>query len=615
MESGEDPKTGGKYEVGNNSGERGVYSQFPSESRISAILQHCLDGFNPVTPLICTVAPRSTLYRDVKDLITNGWLESDGKDGYRTTVVGAAELRILKGMAPRGLVAFYSPLALVPTPQHRAAVELTIASVIARRFEVRYDRHPTIVLAGETLRWKTSAAIFLCYMLELDPAKHIINLAAESGKSLWLRKSSTGEIAYERELLKAPLLVLDEYQASQPDVRRLVSIFIDGRKKVSVENEIVNVEPVAFITLNPRDGDSLEEQLGLNTAQLRRCIPCNLAAIKVPDLALKGEEPITAAQAMGPLLLRKPNADCSPYKEVVYELLKDCLNARGRELVDLDMLLMLSTAMTAYFPAEEAILLVLFDALLLFETVGWTVPNWMHELSSSSFSDGRQVPSTHVSKDQDRDEIYGSTWSEAFKLLDDETNDASALVTKLHLHPAAAEKIAKRYHELMAQKLLRLEHDLKERELVRRATELEVPSQTEQRLEDIWRRLEWRNITEEQAGKEKDCFHNKGGYCRTFSYKEEPIDLKTRFGAEIEFKRIRSTWHFKASSNICGPCPRYESQSLYWRFQSLENWIGNLLDDGLLTYKCKCGASGLVAMHIKCTKCYKDSWWGWVPKA
>ena len=31
-------------------------------------------------------------------------------------------------------------------------------------------------------------------------------------------------------------------------------------------------------------------------------------------------------------------------------------------------------------------------------------------------------------------------------------------------------------------------------------------------------------------------------------------------------------------------------------------------------FKCDCGASGLVALHIKCTKCGKETWWGWFPK-
>jgi len=31
-------------------------------------------------------------------------------------------------------------------------------------------------------------------------------------------------------------------------------------------------------------------------------------------------------------------------------------------------------------------------------------------------------------------------------------------------------------------------------------------------------------------------------------------------------------------------------------------------------FKCDCGASGFVALRIKCTTCDKETWWGWFPK-
>ena len=31
-------------------------------------------------------------------------------------------------------------------------------------------------------------------------------------------------------------------------------------------------------------------------------------------------------------------------------------------------------------------------------------------------------------------------------------------------------------------------------------------------------------------------------------------------------------------------------------------------------FKCGCGASGFVALRIQCTKCGRETWWGWFPK-
>jgi len=31
-------------------------------------------------------------------------------------------------------------------------------------------------------------------------------------------------------------------------------------------------------------------------------------------------------------------------------------------------------------------------------------------------------------------------------------------------------------------------------------------------------------------------------------------------------------------------------------------------------FECGCGASGFVALHIQCTKCGRETWWGWFPR-
>ena len=205
------------------------------------ILEHCRDEFRVMTPLISKIAPKTTLYRSKDQLLGNGLLERDGKDRYKTTGAGILKLEALRGSSIPTLSTLYPPLELVPTPQHRALVELGLAAVIARKYELRADRHPTLVLAGPTLTWKTSCAMFLCHMIGLDPLKQIVNLAAESGKSLWLRKASTGQITYKRELLDTELVVFDEFQAADPQTKRLLGIFIDGRKTISFENEELTI--------------------------------------------------------------------------------------------------------------------------------------------------------------------------------------------------------------------------------------------------------------------------------------------------------------------------------------------------------------------------------------
>ena len=66
-------------------------------------------------------------------------------------------------------------------------------------------------------------------------------------------------------------------------------------------------------------------------------------------------------------------------------------------------------------------------------------------------------------------------------------------------------------------------------------------------------------------------------------------------------------------------------QQLESRVEVLETIVAELYDmenrlDGTPAlglkqrFKCDCGASGFVALHIQCTKCGKETWWGWFPK-
>jgi hypothetical protein len=69
---------------------------------------------------------------------------------------------------------FCPSLQYVPTKVHRAIAELIFAAIIARRDEIRKDHHTTFIMVGDTLKWKTWTAKFLCAVLGLDQVKTII---------------------------------------------------------------------------------------------------------------------------------------------------------------------------------------------------------------------------------------------------------------------------------------------------------------------------------------------------------------------------------------------------------------------------------------------------------
>jgi hypothetical protein len=203
-------------------------SPFDADSADILILEHCQGDFKPITRLK-RIIPGSTLYCRKERLLRRGWLESDGKNRYRTTKEGILQLQRLIGEAPIGLSATYPPLDQVPTRQHKAVIELLTAAIISRRNNIRLDSHLFFVVAGPTMTWKSSMALFLCQMFGADPASHIINVTAESGKGLWLRRASTGGVRYKREILSASLAIFDEYQNASAETKKLMRLWTDGR--------------------------------------------------------------------------------------------------------------------------------------------------------------------------------------------------------------------------------------------------------------------------------------------------------------------------------------------------------------------------------------------------
>jgi len=54
----------------------------------------------------------------------------------------------------------------------------------------------------------------------------------------------------------------------------------------------------------------------------------------------------------------------------------------GRELVDLETVVMLASAITGFLEPLEAVRLILYDLLLVVETLGWTRFGWKVRVKS-----------------------------------------------------------------------------------------------------------------------------------------------------------------------------------------------------------------------------------------
>jgi len=364
------------------------------------ILNFLSETPRPVRELV-EAQPRGSVYRRLKRLQADGWVIKR-RHGYALTAAGQqVQAEREEAACLGGLGTLYAPLTLVPSPYHRAVLELALAALVVRQLTAQEERHPSFLLLGPTMAWKTSAGRFLCRAAGVDPTTHIVDLASESGRSLWIRRGPDGEIATRRRLLEAPVVVFDELQLADRGVRRALAPFLSGRRRVPVENEVVSIAPVALITMNPGSGKTLTERTGLAAPQLRRMIVCDLSRVEMPDLALVGGRALEAAASAGPLRLRPPQDSAERFRPAVVGLLPQVLQAEVLGLVDVDLLLGVATGMTAWLPAAIAVRQTLSDFLLIVDTIGWTRLGWTDALRAFP-GNGREggVPALPAPREQ-----------------------------------------------------------------------------------------------------------------------------------------------------------------------------------------------------------------------
>lgn len=345
------------------------------------ILQHCEADFVPLQELVRHV-PRATLYRHSANLLDAGLLGKRGR-AYRTTEQGKRRLADLLSHVDWNLWDhIYSPMQYVPTREHRATLELMIAAAVARQTDHQQDHHPGFVLMGPTLAWKTSAAKFGCLMLGVSSSETIIDLTAESGRSLFIRRDGKGNLAFKRDLLDGPLIVFDDFLEVDASLRPTVHHFLSGRTIVPVDNAIVHIAPVSLLTLNPRARATLEEQTSLSTAQLRRLVVTNLATVAFPDLAKMGHHALAAAAGHGSLTLHPPTADVATWRPQIVDLVRDILVPEAVCRVDTEMVIVMATGMTGFIPdVAAAVRQTVYDYAITAETLGWARPGWIELVS------------------------------------------------------------------------------------------------------------------------------------------------------------------------------------------------------------------------------------------
>jgi len=351
-----------------------------------SILEHCRNGPASLRALEGRAAPHTPLYRHAGELRQSGLLKSPKKGLWQTTEAGVRTLEESKaGILENPMDKRYPPLRLLPMPL-QAFARLMMLADIARRHRLRENHHVFGLLFGDTMTLKTTVGQFLAYAFGEDPTRAIVLTPTESGRSVGVRKTYAGRTASIRAALSWRFVCFDEFHKASPATKRTIIPYLMGQLRVPLENDVLEVKPVALVITNPFPGKTLREWTGFGSAELRRGMPCRVTATDIPeDARLRGEEIVEAARKAGPITLPKPTG-VRFRPEDAAALLRSSLTMDARVIVDFETVSMLAEAMSGI--TDDCLPFVVRDILTCYETVGLVDPAWRARLS------GAAIPAT-----------------------------------------------------------------------------------------------------------------------------------------------------------------------------------------------------------------------------
>lgn len=385
--------------------------------------------------------PRSTLYRVAKKLCGRKWLLHRRARGYMTTKRGTQALEENRGRVealkedissqkgvlkekeePRELKrppvnlpairkflklsdetincfpSLYPPLEKVPTPTHKAIIELFWAEVSDRRWPIIHDHRLNFLNFGDIYTWKTSLAKFCAYMAGVkDVESCIIESSTERGRSLWVRRGPSGAITFKRDILEMLLVCLDDYSNADTEAKKAAAHLLRGRTKIPVENEMQMVRCVTIVNLNPKQGDIIFKKTGFNKPDIRRLVPCDLDVIEIPGLIKTGQKALDEAKIFGSLKMEEPTSSCVKYREELDNYSKELFTEEGRNYIDIEGLLNFARGFTGYgLTASEAIRYTLYKASLPYHTVGWLRLRWIQGFRERPVDKVKKMPTPEM---------------------------------------------------------------------------------------------------------------------------------------------------------------------------------------------------------------------------
>jgi len=352
----------------------------------AALLRAALSPRSLDDLVTATSVPRSTVHRRAGHLIEAGLLSWSAQH-YQTTPAGQ---KLLEGapvsrLPPCHMDAHLRFLNLLPTPVHRAVLLMVFFLGVARRDDVVEDMHAVVALVGATQRLKSWLTKLCCFLFGADPKDCEISMMQTRGRGLLTRLGPRGEVTYECETVRQPIVWLNEVSRMDPRVKRDLVAIMHGRKTINIENRELTIEGVPILEFNlRRRTGSLEERLGLEPPLIRRAFIADFTAVSVSsEMRAQSPELATRIKACGPVALPKaPKTSLPPqYHRLVDQACAECVADEFRDFTDPGRIITLIWGAQAWLPDREATEEALYNCFLLYETSGFLKADWRSRLA------------------------------------------------------------------------------------------------------------------------------------------------------------------------------------------------------------------------------------------
>ncbi len=340
--------------------------------------------FGPLEALNLSI-PRSTLYYQAKQLLTEGLLEWQEGVGHRLSPDGQAFLAGLDvppecrpWILPDRV---WTPLSILPDA-YRAFIELAVSVPPVRFYKVYPENFPSFLLIGPEQSGKTSVARIIIALLGGDIDEDVIVTSDEDGKSLSIRVDARGRQVSRRDIMDRPVIGFDELGDANPKTWNLIRTrYMFGVISFSREtgpNEFL-ATPIAI--MNPRKGSTLEERTGFKGPALRRLIVMDVTKVPLPDEFITRARTLAVeAGSFAPAKLPRATPPSDELKARVLMLLRKvaaedrCPKLRGIDVISIAITI--RGAVARGVSEERAFRAQIWNYCTVVDTVGYMRDGW-----------------------------------------------------------------------------------------------------------------------------------------------------------------------------------------------------------------------------------------------